>query len=78
MKIALTNVDFDPARGGAETYARNFARKLLRGGHEVHVYTATWDAAEKGPVYHRVPLPPFHMLRDYAWALRTRDLLLKE
>jgi UDP-glucose:(heptosyl)LPS alpha-1,3-glucosyltransferase len=78
MKIALTNVDFDPARGGAETYARNFARKLLRDGHEVHVYTATWDAAEKGPVYHRVPLPPFHMLRDYSWALRTRDLLLKE
>ena len=78
MKIALTNADFDPARGGAETYVRNFARKLLRGGHEVHVYTATWDAAEKGPVYHRVPVPPFHMLRDYSWALRTRDLLLKE
>jgi UDP-glucose:(heptosyl)LPS alpha-1,3-glucosyltransferase len=78
MKIALTNVDFDPARGGAETYVRNFARKLLRAGHEVHVYTATWDAAEKGPVYHRVPLPPFHMLRDYSWALRTRDLLLQE
>ncbi len=78
MKIALTNVDFDPARGGAETYLRNFARRLLRDGHEVHVYTATWDTAEKGPVYHRVPLPPFRMLRDYSWALRTRDLLLKE
>jgi UDP-glucose:(heptosyl)LPS alpha-1,3-glucosyltransferase len=78
MKIALTDSHLDPARGGAQTYIRNFARRLVRDGHEVHVYAASPDAREKGILWHQVPVPPFSPLRDYACALRTRDLLLKE
>jgi UDP-glucose:(heptosyl)LPS alpha-1,3-glucosyltransferase len=78
MKIAITDSRLDPARGGAQTYIRNFARRLARDGHEVHIYAASSDAREKGIVRHQVPVPPFRALRDYACALRTRDLLMKE
>ena len=78
MKIALTDSHLDPARGGAQTYIRNFARRLVRDGHEVHVYAASPDAGEKGIVWRQVSVPPFRALRDYACALRTRDLLMKE
>ncbi len=78
MKIALTDswISIRP-EAARETYVRNFARKLLRGGHEVHVYTASGCRAKRGRLS-SCSVPPFHMLRDYAWALRTRDLLIKE
>lgn len=78
MKIALTIEHFEPRRGGAETYLRNFGRMLLREGHEVHVFAFGWDAAEKGFIYHRLALPPMKLFRRYAFAMRAREQVQKE
>jgi len=76
MKIALTIEYFDPAKGGGETYARNFGRALLAAGHEVHVFTNAWDPEEKGFVYHRVPKG--RLFRRYQFARRAARLVQAE
>ena len=78
MKIALSIEHFEPNRGGGETYCRNFGRMLLGQGHEVHVFAFTWDEAEKGFVYHRLPAPPMKTFRRYAFAMRAREALQRE
>lgn len=45
MDIALCYESVLPARGGAETYLGDLARRLARDGHAVHLYACRWDAA---------------------------------
>ena len=75
MKIALTIEHFEPARGGGETYCRNFARMLLDRGHQVHVFAFSHDESEKGFIFHRIPLPSGGVLRRYFFALRAEKLV---
>src|SRR5262245_18621978 len=59
MDIALCYESVLPARGGAETYIGDLARRLARDGHAVHLYASRWDAAAL-PVsthYHRLDVP---------------------
>jgi UDP-glucose:(heptosyl)LPS alpha-1,3-glucosyltransferase len=45
MDIALCYESVLPARGGAETYIGDLARRLARDGHAIHLYACRWDAA---------------------------------
>src|SRR4051812_12695968 len=42
MRLALNFFRVDPARGGAETYVRDLAHRLVRAGHEVDLYANSW------------------------------------
>lgn len=59
MDIALCYESVLPARGGAETYIGDLARRLARDGHSVHLYAARWDAAALPAAthYHRLDAP---------------------
>ena len=52
MDIALCYESVLPARGGAETYIGDLARRLARDGHAVHLYAARWDASALPPATH--------------------------
>ncbi len=78
MKTALTIEYFDPAKGGGETYVRNFGRALLAAGHEVHEITNEWNVAENDLVFHRVPTRPMKLLRRWTFARRTAKMLQGE
>jgi len=55
MKLALVLDHFDPARGGLERYATDWANWLVTRGHEVHVVARDGCAgAAEGIVLHRV------------------------
>ncbi|MGI0085104.1 MAG: glycosyltransferase family 4 protein [Nitrososphaerales archaeon] len=65
LKIAQVNVYFKPFMvGGAEWYVYNISRRLVKLGHEVHVYTVDTYNHEKqmaeeeieGILVHRLPL----------------------
>ena len=59
MDIALCYESVLPARGGAETYIGDLARRLARDGHAVHLYAARWDtsALPASTHYHRLDVP---------------------
>ena len=59
MNIALCYESVLPARGGAETYIADLARRLVRDGHAVHLYASRWDAAALPAVvtFHRIDSP---------------------
>ncbi|AMV28489.1 Lipopolysaccharide core biosynthesis protein RfaG [Gemmata sp. SH-PL17] len=59
MDIALCYESVLPARGGAETYLGDLARRLARDGHAVHLYAARWDANALPPAthFHRIDVP---------------------
>jgi UDP-glucose:(heptosyl)LPS alpha-1,3-glucosyltransferase len=59
MDIALCYESVLPARGGAETYIGDLARRLARDGHAVHLYACRWDAASlpASTHYHRLDVP---------------------
>ena len=65
MKIAQVNVYFSPFTvGGAEWYVHNISKRLVKMGHEVHVYTADKYSGRRAPreevidgiFVHRIPL----------------------
>src|SRR5262249_35807856 len=59
MDIALCYESVLPARGGAETYISDLARRLARDGHAIHLYASRWDSSSL-PVathYHRLLVP---------------------
>ena len=81
MDIALCYESVLPARGGAETYIGDLARRLARDGHAVHLYASRWDAAALPPAthYHRIDVPsgprflrPWRFGAACAEALRTQ------
>ncbi|GIW84476.1 MAG: glycosyl transferase family 1 [Gemmataceae bacterium] len=57
MRIALCYERVIPARGGAETYVCDLARRLVRDGHTVHLLASEWDeqALPLALHYHRIP-----------------------
>ena len=59
MDIALCYESVLPARGGAETYIADLARRLARDGHAVHLYASRWEAAALPPAthFHRLDVP---------------------
>lgn len=59
MDIALCYESVVPARGGAETYVGDLARRLARDGHAVHLYSCRWDAATLPTAthFHRLDVP---------------------
>jgi UDP-glucose:(heptosyl)LPS alpha-1,3-glucosyltransferase len=59
MDIALCYESVLPARGGAETYIGDFARRLARDGHAVHLYASRWDASSLPAAthFHRLDVP---------------------
>lgn len=81
MDIALCYESVLPARGGAETYIGDLARRLARDGHAVHLYAARWDAASL-PVsthYHRIEVPRGpRFLRPWRFAAACEQALARE
>jgi len=77
MDIALCYESVLPARGGAETYIGDLARRLARDGHAVHLYAARWDAAALPPAthYHRVEVSGPRFLRPWRFAAACEDAL---
>src|SRR5262245_14494219 len=59
MDVALCYESVVPARGGAETYIGDLARRLSRDGHAVHLYACRWDATALPPAthFHRLDVP---------------------
>jgi UDP-glucose:(heptosyl)LPS alpha-1,3-glucosyltransferase len=59
MKIAFCYESVMPARGGAETYIADLARRLAADRVEVHLYACQWDATAlpAGLHYHQLPKP---------------------
>ncbi|MGZ5019051.1 MAG: glycosyltransferase family 4 protein [Chthoniobacterales bacterium] len=59
MKIGLVLERFDPARGGLENWTWQFARALVRRGHEVHVVAFEFhpDASADRIVAHQLEMP---------------------
>ncbi len=59
MDIALCYESVLPARGGAETYIGDLARRLARDGHAVHLYACRWDASSlpASTHFHRLEVP---------------------
>ena len=60
MKIALCHEAVLPSRGGCETYVAHLARRLVRDGHDVHLYARQRDesALPAALHFHPVHLPP--------------------
>jgi UDP-glucose:(heptosyl)LPS alpha-1,3-glucosyltransferase len=59
MDIALCYESVLPAKGGAETYLGDLARRLAADGHRVHLYACRWDAASlpASTVVHQLDVP---------------------
>lgn len=59
MDVGLCYESVVPARGGAETYVADLARRLARDGHRVHLYAGRWDATALPPAthFHRLEVP---------------------
>ena len=55
MKIALVCKNYAVHRGGMERYTVLLGRELLKAGHEVHVFSNTWQD-ENGIINHHVPI----------------------
>lgn len=55
MKIALVMQRFCPHLGGGEKYAADLASRLLKEGHEVHVFANIWDKSLSA-CFHKVPI----------------------
>ena len=78
MKIALCHEAVLPSRGGCETYVAHLARRLVRDGHEVHLYARQIDRAAlpSGIHHHPVRLPPHpRFLRPWFFSSACRRLL---
>ena len=67
MKIGLVLDHFDPRRGGVEQWTDQFARQLLRLGHEVHVVATTFQSPPLNEpnwiVPHLIPPNPCRLAR---------------
>lgn len=67
MKIGLVLDHFDPRRGGVEQWTDQFARQLLRLGHEVHVVATTFQrpppSEQNWIVPHLIPPKPCRLAR---------------
>ncbi len=66
MRVGLVIKEFDATRGGAERYAVNLARQLVRLGHEVHVFCHRAATPAGLPVeVHPVPIASWPASRRF-------------
>jgi UDP-glucose:(heptosyl)LPS alpha-1,3-glucosyltransferase len=80
MDIALCYESVLPARGGAETYIGDLARRLARDGHAVHLYACRWDAASlpASTHFHRLDVPTGpRFLRPWRFGAACEEALKK-
>jgi UDP-glucose:(heptosyl)LPS alpha-1,3-glucosyltransferase len=73
MKVGLVVRHFNPARGGAERWTHELARRALAAGHEVHVVAQSF-----GPPEHELPIVPHPIPRvhsPFAFALAIDETL---
>jgi UDP-glucose:(heptosyl)LPS alpha-1,3-glucosyltransferase len=78
MNVALCYESVLPARGGAETYIGDLARRLARDGHAVHLYASRWDAGALPAAthFHRVePKAGPRFLRPWRFAASCEEAL---
>ena len=76
MDIAFCYESVLPARGGAETYIGDLARRLARDGHAVHLYACRWDAASlpASTHFHRLDVPSGpRFLRPWRFGPRAHE-----
>ncbi|HJZ57735.1 MAG TPA: glycosyltransferase family 4 protein, partial [Gemmataceae bacterium] len=79
MDIALCYESVLPARGGAETYIGDLARRLARDGHAVHLYACRWDASAlpASTHFHRLDVPAGpRLLRPWRFAAACERALV--
>jgi UDP-glucose:(heptosyl)LPS alpha-1,3-glucosyltransferase len=78
MKIALALEQFDPRRGGLETWTSQFADRLLAAGHEVHIVACgRADPGEpRGIHFHPIErsASPWHRAAALERVLRTLSM----
>lgn len=55
MKIALAIENFSRHGGGAESYAVELARTLIKEGWEVHLYGYSWAGDPAEAIFHEIP-----------------------
>jgi len=80
MEVALCYPSVLPARGGCETYIADFARRLSRDGHGVHLVASAWDSSALPPSthFHRIDSatgPRF--LRPWRFAAACEQALMR-
>lgn len=68
MKIGLIRSRYTPY-GGAEVFLERFIKELLRRGHEIDVFSASWSGA--GVTVHRIPVAGPSFIRPLVFALRA-------
>ncbi|MBN1255770.1 MAG: glycosyltransferase family 4 protein [Deltaproteobacteria bacterium] len=79
MKIALGIRNFSPAKGGAERYLVELTQFLVQEGHEVHVFTHSFDKRIEGLYLHNVTLFPFPKgLRILSFASKCHKLMKRD
>lgn len=75
MRIGIIKQKFVQLSGGSERYTSGLVAALKQRGHEIHVFTAQWDASAKsaGITLHQVPvLGGFSFLRQWSFARNCR------
>jgi UDP-glucose:(heptosyl)LPS alpha-1,3-glucosyltransferase len=81
VDIGLCYESVLPARGGAETYIGDLARRLARDGHAVHLYACRWDATALPAATHvhrlDVPAGP-RFLRPWRFAAACERALARQ
>jgi UDP-glucose:(heptosyl)LPS alpha-1,3-glucosyltransferase len=78
MDIALCYESVLPARGGAETYIGDLARRLARDGHAIHLYACRWDVLSlpASTHFHRLDVPAGpRFLRPWRFAAACEQAL---
>jgi len=76
MKVALALEHFDPRRGGLEMWTWQFAQRLAKAGHEVHLVSCGFVEPPGGAVlqYHQAPPSPSPLQRAAAIEQTLRTL----
>ncbi len=84
MKIAFVRKSYNPY-GGAEKYLSQLTARLIKMGHEVHIFAHRWDSIAAGkadgpsPSFHKVPvIPNPSFLEALSFAFFSRRLLQEE
>ena len=79
MRIALFSEVYWPMVSGVGVTLRNLTGALQARGHEVRVYTATYQSPDGAPTpaeVYQAPSVPLFLYPDVQWAFpRTRDLV---
>lgn len=77
MKIALIRKRYT-FHGGAEGFSQTLIKKLAQEGHEIHIFSITWDVTMpiQNIYFHKVPAITFNsFFRDLTFALSSYRIL---